>query len=114
MSADAADAVTDLVRGLTAKHERLGVTMDVSVDEHEISLDSIDRDRKDDGTRGRGADAIRDLCALADEHGLRMETSYMTCEPELGPYYARFGFLPHVVEGGYPHLLTMRRPARPR
>lgn len=42
------------------------------------------------GIKGRGAEALREVCELADHHGI--ELSLWCVRPKLFPYYEAFGF----------------------
>lgn len=97
------------IDAVVARHAARGVHFEVQPDDREIFIDGLHRDLGDPATKGRGADAMTDLCRIADEFGLPVELSHMADEPGLGPYYARFGFSHYEVTGGNPELRSMRR-----
>lgn len=103
------DEARTLVDEAIARHAARGVSCLACVDGDEIFVDEIWRDRSDETTRGRGADLMNELCAIADRHGMRLELTHMADEAGLGPYYERFGLRRYEVPGGNPALSSMRR-----
>lgn len=99
----------DALEAISERYEGLGVRCDAYAHDDEIYLDVIRRDRTDPSTKGRGAQAIEELCALADSIGQPMGLCHMHDETGLGAYYARFGFTYCVTPNGNPELVTMRR-----
>lgn len=105
-----AEALEARLDAIVERYAPLGVKCDVYVHDDEIFVDSIGRDRSDPSSKGRGAELMREFCAVADSVGLRLELTHMRDEPGLGTYYAQFGLAPYEVPFGNPDLVSMRRP----
>lgn len=96
------------------RYAALGVRCEPYLHDVEIFIDSLGRDRQNPATKGLGARLMREMCAVADRHGLPIELTHMRDEPGLGLYYSQFGLVHYDVPGGNPALASMIRPARPR
>lgn len=106
------DRIDAALQTIVDRHSSLGIRCDAYLHHDEIFIDSLERDRDDPATKGRGADLMHDVCALADAEGIRLELTHMRDEPGLGAYYARFGLEHYEVAGGNPDLASMRRVPR--
>lgn len=103
------DRIDAALQAIVERHSPLGVHCEAYLHHDEIFIDSLERDRGDPTTKGRGADLMRDMCVLADAEEIRLELTHMRDEPKLGVYYAGFGLEHYDVEGGNPDLASMRR-----
>lgn len=82
----------------------------LDIHEGDIRLGMIAVARGEEG-QGRGSDALRALCSLADEHGYRIVLTATT--ERLRLFYRRFGFVENVGPDRDRHLRSrMKRDPR--
>lgn len=104
-------AIADELDEMAEWAGNIGVSIEVELDDdgESVHLAGLGRNLADPSTKGSGRRAMERLCAIADRHGLVIDTEYMTDAPALGPYYGSLGFEAVDMPGGYPHLQSMRR-----
>ena len=95
--------------------ETLGVRLLIEFD-REIHISDFGRDLDVPSTKGNGRIVLNALIALADHHGVVVETSYITEQARLGAYYQSFGFRDdHYrnagLDGDPDPITNLRRPA---